>query len=86
MIICWDEEAWQDYISYQSNDKKTLTKINKLVKDIQRNGYDGLGKDEPLRYMDGDWHSKRINQKDRLVYRINGNRLEIIQCKEHYHD
>ena len=64
----WDDEAWEDYLYWQSQDRKTLKRINTLLKDIDRNGNDGLGKPEPLRYgLDGYW-SRRIDEKNRLVY------------------
>jgi len=86
MIIAWDSEAWQDYIYWQNNDKKTIRRINQLIKDIERNGYTGLGKPEPLKHIEGGWHSRRIDKVNRLVYRIKEGRIEIIQCKEHYND
>ena len=84
MIVAWDEEAWSDYIYWQGQDKKTLKRINELIKDIQRNGTQGLGKAEPLKYVFGGWYSRRIDKSNRLVFRIKENRLEILQCKEHY--
>lgn len=86
MIIAWGMEAWADYTAWQQEDKKTVRRINMLIRDIVRNGYQGIGKPEPLRYMTGDWWSRRIDQKNRLVYGLIENRLEIIQCKEHYKD
>jgi toxin YoeB len=67
-------------------DKKTLKKINELIKDIERNGYAGIGKPEPLKeYLTG-WWSRRINDADRLIYRIDGDSCLILQCKGHYQD
>lgn len=86
MIIAWGMEAWADYTTWQQEDKKTVRRINMLIKDIVRNGYQGVGKPEPLRHMDGGWWSRRIDKKNRLVYRLVEERLEIIQCKEHYTD
>jgi toxin YoeB len=80
----FSETAWEEYIYWQTQDKKTLRRINQLLKDIERNGNDGLGKAEPLKYRDG-W-SKRIDDCNRLVYEINGDTIEIIQCKGHYGD
>jgi toxin YoeB len=65
--------------------QKTLRRINGLIKDIQRNGFAGIGKPEPLRNRPGVW-SRRINEVDRLVYEINGDNIEISQCKGHYDD
>ena len=86
MIISWDEEAWADYVDWQNEDKKTLKRINSLIKDIQRNGTQGIGKAEPLKYIKGGWYSRRIDKMNRLVVRIRGQNLEILQCKEHYDD
>lgn len=84
MIKAWDEEAWADYIHWQTEDKKTLKRINQLIKDIERNGHSGLGKPEPLKgNLSGFW-SRRIDERNRLVYRIAGDEIQIIQCRTHY--
>ena len=82
----WADEAWDDYLYWQTQDKKTLKKINELVKDIERNGLsEGVGHPEPLRYRKA-W-SRRIDHANRLVYTINNdNNLWIIACKGHYED
>ena len=82
----WDDEAWEDYVYWQTQDKKTLRKINGLLKDIDRNGYNGLGKPEMLSGSLAGYCSRRIDEKNRIVYRINGDRIEIIQCGGHYRD
>ena len=84
MIRSFSEQAWEDYLYWQSQDKKTLKRINKLLDDIARNGYDGIGKPEPLKNNFSGWWSRRINDEDRLIYRISGNDIEIAQCKGHY--
>lgn len=82
----WFDEAWDDYLYWQTQDKKTLKKINELIKDSERNGYSGLGKPEPLKGdLTGFW-SKRIDDKNRFVYRIIDGVLEILSCREHYND
>jgi len=86
MRLSWYSDAWEDYIHWQTYDKKTLKKINKLLKDIARNGYTGIGKPEPLRDNLAGWWSRRINDADRLVYRIDGEACLILQCKGHYDD
>ncbi len=86
MIKVWDDYAWEDYLYWQSKDKKTLKRINLLIKDIDRNGYDGIGKPEALTgSLKGYW-SRRIDEKHRIVYRINENKIEILQCRTHYGD
>ena len=76
--------AWEEYLRWQKKDKKIMKKINELIKDIDRNGYDGMGKPEPLRHdLTGYW-SRRISDKDRLVYRIDDETIYIIGCKGHY--
>ena len=80
----WDDEAWEDYLYWQTQDRKTLKRINLLIQDIDRNGYSGIGKPEPLKEnMQGYW-SRRIDEVNRLVYRITGGKIEIIQCRTHY--
>ena len=87
MLKTWDEEAWEDYVSYQSEDKKTLKKINALIKDIERNGASrGIGKPEPLKGNDQGWYSRRVDDKNRLVYKVQDNSILIAQCKSHYGD
>lgn len=83
----WSNEAWDDYLYWQSQDKKILKKINDLLKDIERNGErQGIGKPEPLKgNLSGLW-SRRIDGKNRLVYRVVDDVLEIMACREHYGD
>ena len=84
MNIIFTEKAWTEYTAWQIEDKKTLKRINLLIQDIQCNGYEGMGKPEPLRYdLVGYW-SRRINETDRLVYRIDEKNVYILQCKYHY--
>lgn len=86
MIKSWDDYAWEDYLYWQSQDKKTLKRINNLIKDIERNGNQGIGKPEPLKNnLQGYW-SRRIDDKNRLVYKISNNELKIVQCRTHYND
>lgn len=86
MIKAWDDEAWGDYLHWQTQDRKTLRQINALLKDIDRNGYDGIGKPETLRENLSGWWSRRIDDSNRIVYRIREGRIEIIQCGSHYRD
>jgi toxin YoeB len=80
-------EGWEDYLYWQNQDKRTLRKINQLLHDISRNTFEGLGKPEPLRGNMAGWWSRRIDDENRLIYRIqdNGN-IEIAQCLGHYND
>ena len=82
----WQEEAWEDYIYWQTQDKKTLKRINQLWQDIDRNRYTGIGKPEPLKGNHTGWWSRRIDDTNRLVYRINSGQIEIAQCRSHYGD
>ncbi len=86
MIKAWDDMAWEDYLYWQKQDKKTLKRINQLLQDIDRNGYSGIGKPEALKGdLSGYW-SRRIDETNRIVYRIIGNRIEILQCRSHYNE
>lgn len=82
--IAFTFRAWQEYDFWQKEDKKTLKKINTLIKDIERNGYDGIGKPEALKGNLSGFYSRRIDHANRLVYRINDKILEIVSCKGHY--
>lgn len=84
MKKAWFDEAWEDYLYWQIQDKKIIKRINLLIKDIERNYYDGIGKPEPLKGNLSGWWSRRIDDTNRLVYGINNNILEIISCKTHY--
>lgn len=86
MIKSWDDEAWEDYLHWQAQDKKTLRRINNLLKDIDRQPFAGIGKPEPLTgNLSGYW-SRKIDDCNRIVYRVKDNRMEIIQCGTHYRD
>ena len=86
MTKAWDDDAWDDYLYWQAQDKKTLKRIHLLLKDIDRNGYAGIGKPEMLVGDLSGFCSRRIDDKNRIVYRIENNRIEIIQCGSHYRD
>ena len=86
MIKVWHDASWEDYLYWQTQDKKTLKRINKLLQDIERNGYNGIGKPEPLKDdLSGFW-SVRIDECNRIVFRIEDGKLEITQCGSHYRD
>ena len=85
-MLIWHDTAWADYLYWQTQDKKTLRRLNQLIKDISRNPYEGIGKPEPLKdNLSGFW-SRRIDEQNRLVYRIQGEDCQIAQCKGHYDD
>lgn len=86
MNILWKEKAWLEYPCWQTQDKKTLRKINNLLKDIDRNGYNCTGKPEPLRDELSGWWSVRIDEKNRLIFKIENEVVEIAQCGTHYGD
>ncbi len=84
MIIVWIEEGWEDYLYWQQVDKKMLKKINELIKAIQRTPFEGIGKPEALKENLSGWWSRRINLEDRLVYKVEHDRIVILQCRKHY--
>ncbi|MCQ2122306.1 MAG: Txe/YoeB family addiction module toxin [Fibrobacter sp.] len=80
----WFDKAWEDYLYWQSQDKKTLKRINQLLKDVERSAEDGIGKPEPLKGRLAGFWSRRIDDTNRLVYRVNGDVIDVISCKGHY--
>ena len=81
----WTDNAWEDYLYWQTQDKKTIKKINELIKDIERNGNtEGIGKPEPLLYDLQGFYSRRIDAKNRIVYVVDEDGLNIISCRYHY--
>ena len=86
MIKMWTDDAWEDYLHWEREDKKFLKRINQIIRDIDRRGYEGIGKPEPLSgNLSGYW-SRRIDEKNRVVYKIEDGVLKIIQCGSHYRD
>ncbi len=84
MKIVFLEDAWSDYLYWQNQDKKTLKRINQLIKDIERNPFDGIGQPEALKFnMSGFW-SRRINEEHRLIYQVIDDEIIIFQCRYHY--
>ena len=84
MKLIWEEKAWADDCEWQQTDKKTLKRINEILRDIQRNTYSGIGKPEPLKNNYSGWWSRRINDCDRVVYKIKDDAVVIASCKGHY--
>ena len=84
--IAFSENAWDEYLVWQSGDRKTLRRINKFIADMQRHPDTGLGKPERLKGDLAGCYSRRIDQEHRLVYRVNGDTIEILQCRGYYVD
>lgn len=79
-------EAWDDYLYWQGQDKKTLKRIHALIKDVTRDHYNGIGKPEPLKGNLSGWWSRRIDDNNRFVYKIENGALLVAECKNHYTD
>ena len=84
MRILWDDRAWEEYLSWQMQDRKTLKRINALIRDIQRDPYDGIGKPERLTGNYSGWWSRRIDEANRIVYKVGAEIVIIASCKSHY--
>ena len=84
MRLAWYEDAWDDYVWWQTQDKKTLKRINALIRDAQRSLYEGIGKPEPLKNNLSGWWSRRIDESNRLVYKVQDGLLIIAECRTHY--
>ncbi len=83
-LLSWTDEAWNSYVYWQSQDKKTLKRINKLITDVKRSPFDGIGKPEPLKEnLAGLW-SRRIDDTNRLVYAVDDTAITVISCRYHY--
>ena len=84
MKLLWEENAWQEYLYWQTQDKKTLKRLNNIIKDIQRDCYNGIGKPEPLKENLSGWWSRSIDEENRIVYKQENNNIIIASCKSHY--
>ncbi|WP_445776799.1 Txe/YoeB family addiction module toxin [Shewanella sp.] len=83
-LLSWTDEAWNSYVYWQTQDKKTLKRINKLISDVKRSPFDGIGKPEPLKeHLSGFW-SRRIDDTNRLVYAVDDTAITVISCRYHY--
>ncbi|HHF2987887.1 TPA: Txe/YoeB family addiction module toxin [Vibrio alginolyticus] len=83
-LLSWTDDAWDDYLYWQTQDKKTLKRINKLINDVKRSPFEGIGKPEPLKEnLSGFW-SRRIDDTNRLVYVVDDQAITIISCRYHY--
>jgi len=86
MQKAWTDNAWKDYLYWQLQDKKTLKRINDLIKDIDRQPFTGIGKPEPLKGDKQGYWSRRIDDSNRIVYKIENKKIIIVQCGGHYSD
>lgn len=86
MRLLWEERAWEEYCYWQIQDKKTLKRINVLIKDIQRESYTGIGKPEPLKENLSGWWSRRIDETNRIVYCEKEEAIIIASCRGHYNN
>ena len=86
MKLTFSETGWKDYVYWQAQDRKTLKRINRLLDEIGRSGNDGIGKPEPLKGDLSGFFSRRIDEKNRLVYQTKNGIVEVIQCRGHYGD
>ena len=84
MLLTWNDFAWEQYEELQEKDKRLIKKINTLIKDIKRNGNEGIGKPEPLQHELSGYWSRRIDDKNRLVYKVSDNQITIVACANHY--
>nr|WP_199083294.1 Txe/YoeB family addiction module toxin [Pedobacter sp. ASV19] len=84
MKIIFLDVAWEDYLYWQQTDKAILKKINSLIKEIERTPYEGQGKPESLKHNLSGWWSRRINLEHRLIYKVDLDKIVILQCRYHY--
>ncbi|MFT4247666.1 MAG: Txe/YoeB family addiction module toxin [Pseudomonas sp.] len=84
MILQFSDDAWEDYLYWQQADRKLLKRVNELIKAIQRDPFQGIGKPEPLRHALAGYWSRRINDEHRIVYKVEGDVLMIAQARYHY--
>ncbi len=84
MKLVWDENAWEDYLWWQAQNRRMLKRNNLLIRDIVRNGNEGIGKPEPLKHDFAGYWSRRIDEAHRLVYKLAGDEVRIAACRYHY--
>ncbi len=80
----WHDRAWEEYLAWQGRDKKTIRRINQLLTSIERNGYTCIGKPEPLKGNWSGWWSVRIDDENRIIFKITSSHMEIASCAGHY--
>ena len=86
MQKAWTDDAWKDYLYWQTQDKKKLKRINELLKDIDRQPFSGIGKPEPLKGNKQGYWSRHIDESNRIIYKVENNQIIIVQCGGHYDD
>lgn len=84
MRLVWDENAWEDYLWWQARDRKVLQRVNALLKDVARNGNEGIGKPEALKHSLAGYWSRRITDEHRLVHKVTADEIRIAACRYHY--
>jgi len=84
MRLLWEDDAWEDYLYWQAQDRKILKRVNLLIKDIRRSPFDGIGKPEPLKHNLSGWWSRRIDDTDRIVYYEREGIIYLVSCRGHY--
>lgn len=84
MRLLWEDDAWEDYLYWQTQDKKMLKRVNALIKDIRRSTFEGIGKPEPLKHSLSGWWSRRIDETNRIVYYERDGIIYIVSCRGHY--
>jgi toxin YoeB len=83
-VLSWTDESWKDYLYWQSQDRKTLKRINKLIEETKRHPFEGIGKPEPLKANLSGYWSRRVDEKNRLVYSVEDDSIIILSCRFHY--
>ena len=84
MRLLWEDDAWEDYLYWQTQDRKMLKRVNALIKDICRSTFDGIGKPEPLKHNLSVWWSRRIDEANRIVYYEREGIIYLVSCRGHY--
>ncbi|AUN93611.1 Txe/YoeB family addiction module toxin [Pseudazoarcus pumilus] len=84
MKLVFSDQAWEDYLHWQKHDRKMVERINRLIREIQRTPHEGIGKPEPLKHALAGWWSRRIDDEHRIVYRVEGDAVQIAQLRFHY--
>lgn len=84
MKLVFSDQAWEDYLHWQKHDRKMVERINRLIREIQRTPHEGVGKPEPLKHALAGWWSRRIDDEHRIVYRVEGDAVQIAQLRFHY--